>query len=135
MESKGLDKWLQRDVRTKTDLELPDAGITVTLQALDWKTVQNLRKKNTILTKDGKEIRNDDGFPMDLIATGIQAINGQPFNFYKKESLELLDEKNHVDAINNRFTVPEISMLITTINGLSKSTSDDEKAEVDELKN
>lgn len=133
--SKGLDKWLQRDVLKKGELELKDAGITLGLQAIDYKTMQNLRKKNVIVTKEGKEIRNEGGFPMDLIATGVKSINGEPFNFYSKEALELLGEKTHEDAINNRFTYLEILELVKAINELSDTSAEAEKDEVDELKN
>lgn len=135
MESKGLDKWLKRDVRKTGELELPDAGITLELQALDWKTMQNLRKKNVVIAKDGTEIRNEGGLPMDLIATGIKKINGQPFNLYQKETLELLGEKTHEDAINSRFTYMEIAQIIKTINDLSNTSPEQEKKEVDEVKN
>ncbi|AQU79717.1 phage tail assembly chaperone [Planococcus faecalis] len=135
MENKGLEKWFQRDVRPVGELELPSAGITVELRALDWKTVNNIRKKNSHTNKSGVLVRNEDGLPMDMIATAIQKINGTPFNFYDKEVLSRLGAKTHEEAINSRFLVSEVAMLLKKINELGSNTAEAEDKEIEELKN
>lgn len=135
MNSKALDKWFQRDVRQTTEYELKSQGITLEIQALDWETTNNLRKKNTITQKSGAAIRNEDGFPMDMIATAIKKADGEPFNLYDPATLERIGVKTHEKAINKLFSVSEIGEILKKINEISAGSEETENEEVEELKN
>lgn len=135
MNKAGLEKWFQRDVRKTGELELPEAGVILELEGLDWKQTQNLLKKNTIPRKDGSTIRNHDGYLMDVIASAIKKANGETFNLYERETLEVIGVKSHDQAINKLFTVTEVNKLIKLANELSGDTPEAEKEEVEELKN
>lgn len=131
----ALEKWLQRDVKATGTLELSHIGIVLELEALDWKTTQNLIKKNTIPQKGGPGMRNTDGFTMDVIAKSLKKVNGEPFNLYQEETLSRVGVKTHDQAINKLFTPLEIGKILQKSNELSGSTPEAENEEVEELKN
>lgn len=135
MNSKGLDKWFQREVRQTAEFVLESQDITLEIQGLDWETMNNLRKKNTIKQVNGTEIRNEDGLPMDMIASSIKKANGEPFNLYDRDTLERIGVKTHDKAINKLFALGEIGELLTKIREISNGTEETEKSEVEELKN
>lgn len=135
MNSKGLDKWFQREVRQTAEFVLESQGITLEIQGLDWETMNNLRKKNTIKQVNGTEIRNEDGLPMDMIASSIKKANGEQFNLYDRDILERIGVKTHDKAINKLFALGEIGELLTKIREISNGTEETEKSEVEELKN
>ncbi|WP_432355316.1 phage tail assembly chaperone [Sporosarcina sp. A2] len=131
----ALEKWLQRDVKATGELELPHIGLVLELEALDWKTTQNLIKKNTIPRKGGPGERNTDGFTMDMIAKSLKKVNGEPFNLYQEDTLSRIGVKTHEQAINKLFTPFEIGKILQKSNELSGATPEVEEEEVEELKN
>lgn len=135
MNKPGLEKWLQREVKKTGKLELPTVGIELELEGLNWNTTQNLLKKNTIPLKGGGEKRNTSGYTMDLVATSIKKVNGEPFNLYDRETLKEIGVQDHEQAINKLFTVKEIQQILRLSNELSGDTPEAEEEEVEELKN
>lgn len=135
MNKVALEKWFKRDVKESDKLALPNAGVELEMEGLDWNRTQNLLKKNTIPKKDGSSIRNQEGYAMDLIASSIKKVNGQPFNFYDKETLEAIGVQTHEQAINKLFKVAEIAKILQKSRELSGDTPEAEEAEVEELKN
>lgn len=137
MNKTALAKWAQHDVKKRGELIIKrdQDEMVLELEGLDWTTTRNLLKTNTVGLKGGVEKKDDDGFMVDMIAKTVKKMDGEPFDLYDKETLEVIGVKTTEQAINKLFTIGEIGKLITLSRELSGDTDEAEKEEIDELKN